>query len=357
MDLDYSVLFLLVIFFLLIFFLKTKFFSNLNPPSLSFSKISPLKFSTWRIKCFSYSSYLHYFALTCLSIALINPKIISEKSPSIIQKESIRQLPKEGIAIYLVLDQSGSMSRTMADDENLKKIEFLKQVTKQFIVDHPNDLMGLIAFARIPRVLVPLTLDQKTLLKKLDDLQVVSKPEDDGTAIGYGIYKTANLMAATRYFSEEVKNQETLSFTIKSSVMIVVSDGFQDPNRLDYGNRLRTIELDEAAEFAKKENIHLYMINIDPSFASDSYAPHRRQLERITRETGGQFYLIKNPKDLKNIYQSIHKLEKGVISQDVLSPQSTSTTIYYFYPYLIFLGLIGLLTALILETWILKTVP
>lgn len=347
--------------------LKGFLFPNSDTPSLAFSRLKDLKLSSWRSRLGSFPSKLHLAALGCLMIAFIDPHLLFRKSPTSYQQPfSLRELPTQGIAIYLVLDQSGSMAQpviaTGADGrrESMPKIDLLKQVTKQFIIDHPSDLIGLVTFARVPRVLVPLTLDQETLLKHLNQIQVVKNPDDDGTAMGYAIFKTANLMAATRHFAEDLPQNEKPPYTIKSAIMIVVTDGFQDPSRLDQGNRLRTIELDDAAAYAKSQNVRLYVINIDPALASAQYAPHRRQLQAVTALTGGQFYLVDDDQELKDIYANIDRLEKGTISQEVHAQTLDSKkdyTRFSLYPFFILLGLGFLLAALVLDSFILKTVP
>ena len=347
--------------------LKIYLFPHQTVPSLAFSRLTDLKHPSWRSRWALSPKNLHLLALASLAIAFIDPHLLFLKSPiSHKQNLPLRELPTEGIAIYLALDQSGSMAQSiLATGENgekksIPKIDLLKQVTKQFIIDHPSDLIGLVSFARVPRVLVPLTLDQETLLKQLEQIQVVKNPENDGTAMGYAIFKTANLIAATRHFAQDLRTEGKPPYTIKSGIIIVVTDGFQDPSRLDQGNRLRTIELDDAAAYAKSQGVRLYVINIDPALASAQYAPQRRQLQAITTLTGGQFYLVSDNQELKDIYANINRLEKGTIFQEARLQTLDSKTAYSrfsLYPFFILLGLGCLFAALFLDSTILKMVP
>ncbi|MFI0435910.1 MAG: VWA domain-containing protein [Parachlamydiaceae bacterium] len=337
-------------------------------PSLAFSKLDDLKQHNWRSILLYHSNRLHGAAIICLMIAFIDPHLLFLKSP-IHQNEQhpIDQYPTEGIAIYLVLDQSGSMEQPVeTKDHNrqksaISKIDLLKKVTKQFILNHPSDLIGLVSFARVPRIITPLTLDQQTLLRKLNQIQVSQRSEDEGTAIGYAIYKTANLLSITRHFANENQREGRPPYTIKSAIMIVVTDGFQDPNRLDKGNRLRTLELDDAAAFAKAQNIRLYIINIDPVLSTAEYAPQRRQMQNITGLTGGKFYLISDAQGLQEIYSDIDQLEKGSIEEELLSTDSRDKKSDYhrvsLYPYLIFLSMIFLFTSLFLDSTLLRKIP
>ncbi len=364
---DYLASGLLLMFLLAIFLIKKRLFLTYTQPSLAFSRLKDLQQSSWRSRLVPYPSKLHLAALICLMIAFIDPHLLFPKSSSLMKlSHPYREIPTEGLAMYLVLDQSGSMGESVVATgknnlkESIPKIDLLKQVTRQFIIDHPSDMMGLVSFARVPRVLVPLTLDQDTLLKQLDQIQVAKNLDNDGTAIGYAIYKTANLIAATRHFAEDLRQGGKPPFTIKSAVIIVVTDGFQDPNRLDYGNRLRTMELDDAAAYAKSQNIHLYVINIDPSFSSAQFAPHRRQLTSITAQTGGGFYMVTDNQELKDIYASIDRLEKGTVSREASLhglDEKSAYARFSLYPFFILLGLGCLLAALFLDAFILKTVP
>lgn len=359
---DYLALGLLLGIGSLLYFLKHHLFVKTPSPSLAFSRLKDLHLPTWRTRSAVYPFYLHLAALTCFILAFSDPHFLwpyASKNQN--QALPFREEPTEGIAIYLALDQSGSMAEPVqVEGASIPKIDVLKRVTKQFILDHPSDLMGLVSFARVPRVLVPLTLDQSTLLKQLNQLQLVQKPEDDGTAIGYAIFKTANLIAATRHFADESPAGEKPPYTIKSAIIIVVTDGFQDPSRLDQGNRLRTIELDDAAAYAKSQGIRVYVINIDPILASADYAPHRRQLQTITALTGGKFYLVSNNQGLADIYADINRLEKGTISPEMVAKahhDQIPEVRFSLYPFLIAFGLLCLLMALLLDSFIFRKVP
>lgn len=342
-------------FLILIAFLKKFVKKKPASPALAFSRVSDLKFSNWRSNLADYPKWLHFASLFFFCFAFINPQIAYLKSP-VIKQQLLQDLPKEGIAIYLALDRSGSMAEKVdANGVTMPKIDLLKEVTKQFILDHPSDLIGIATFARVPRIVIPLTLDREALLKQLNQIQVVQNPQEDGTAIGYAIFKTANLIAATRHFANDLREGNP-PYTIKSAIIIAVTDGFQDPSRLDYGNRLRTLELDDAAKYAKSQGIRLYVINIDPSLGTSEFAPQRRQLQTITQLTGGKFYLVDENQDLQNIYADISHLEKGTITQKAaLHPHDTAH--FPLYPYLIALGLFSLFLSLMLESFILKRVP
>jgi Ca-activated chloride channel family protein len=333
---------------LLLAYFARHYFNQWPHPHFLFSHLQDLLIpSSQRFKI---PIYLYWISITFFALAFIDPHFLLPRNFD----PQPRFSSKEGLAIYLMLDQSGSMTGSIrARDVNgqtqlIEKMQLLKEMTKLFIEQRPSDLIGLVTFARIPQILSPLTLDQSLLQKQLSQLQVASTPDEDGTSIGYAIYKTAHLIAATRYFA----TSKQPAYRIKDALMIVVTDGLQDPNPLDQGNRLRTIELDEAAEYAKSQHIKLYIINLDPILASAKYAPHRRQLERITQLTGGQFYLLTDQENLQHIYDQIDQLEKVKIPLEIPPPKRWS-----LYPGLIALALICLLMACLLDLVIWRKAP
>lgn len=243
----------------------------------------------------------------------------------------------EGQAIYLVLDQSGSMEGP--------KIQSLKQVAKAFIESRPGDLLGVVAFARTANVLAPLTLDHALVLDALKNLTVVTTPDENGTAIGYAIYKTANLIAATRQFMQG-------KFRLKGAVIVLVTDGLQDPNALDNDNPLRSQDIPEAAAFAKEQNIHLYIINVEPTMSLDQYAAHRNQMRKAAESTGGQFYLADTSDVLADVFKAINTLEKTTLPPPPVIPPGESMT-----PLFIALAILTMLAAIVLQTTVFRRFP
>jgi Ca-activated chloride channel family protein len=365
-------------FLLALFFVwKWRNQNNLPNPQLYFSDLTTLKdphnsSPSWRVRFAALPQWLNRSALALFLLAFIDPHLQIAKSN---QTPSDQHISSEGIAIYLVLDQSGSMKKKttgIIDGKTvtLSKIDLLKEKTEQFIKGdpqsgqkgRPNDLIGLVTFARSAKILSPLTLDHAYILKQLAKLNVVQDRNQDGTGIGYAIFKTANLISATRYYSSELSKAGNVDYDIKSAVMIVVTDGLQDPNPLDKGNRLRNIGLKEAAEYAKEKNIRVYIINIEPRFETAEFAPHRRLMQQVAELTGGKFYL-KSSNNLPEIYAEIDALEKSTLpdtgdKQDI--PKDKQPYLYRrvsFYPYLIALGMLLLLLSVALDTTLLKRVP
>ena len=291
-------------------------------------------------------------------------------------------VPTRGIAAYLVLDQSGSMEEEVIVQSvdgrrsRMTRLAVLKQTTREFIQGNPrlglsgrsSDMLGLVGFARVAQVQVPLTLDHDTLLMRLSELQTVKRREQDGTAIGYAIAKTANLIVATRHFAEDLKAEGAPSYDIESTVIILVTDGLQTTHPDDRGHPLRTISVTEAARYAMDNGIRLYIVNVEPALAHFRFNAQRSQLEEAAEMTGGKFYLLDQGHSLLSIYQEIDQLERSVLPDEVLvegevhekESDAASEKEYSREPYAPFflsVALFLLAIAIGLETTVLRRAP
>lgn len=298
---------------------------------------------------------LYALALIFFFLAFIDPRIMKT------EEEGVKPYIVEGRALYLVLDVSGSMKETIVQKKGSQlslttKIDLLKKVSRKFIEGRPQDLIGLVKFARTAHTLAPLTLDHAMLLDELSRLKAVVDPTRDGTAIGYAIYKTASILAATRDFGEKEKKEGLPAYDIKGAAIILVTDGFQFPNPADKGNRLRTMGIEEAAAFAHKLNEKLYIISIDPQISQKQFAPQRRLMTKAAETTGGKFFSGSNPKALAGIFESINKLEKSKVPVEAAS-KAIPIRLFSFAPYLILAGLAVIAGAILSETWFFRRAP
>ncbi|KAF3361947.1 putative batA protein [Chlamydiales bacterium STE3] len=319
---------------------------------LFFSDVQLLKGHESSFKLFwnSKLKFLLLGSMLCLCAGFMDPHL---RSYTNVESRKRFFSPKEGVGIYLVLDQSGSMREKgslliqKSQKQELTKMDLLKVQAGQFVQNRPNDLIGLVGFARFPTILSPLTLNHQNILNQLDSLQVVKELEKDGTAIGYALYKTAHLIASTQeYYLKEGEKLET--------AIILVSDGLQDPNPLDRGHAFRAMELEEAAAFAKKNNIKIYMINLEPRLKEKRFEPNLKQLQRIAQMTGGQFFLADGSNGIHSIFQQIDALEKHKIT----TPDEQQ---YYekkmLYAYLVVLTLVLAGSYMVLKLTFFKQVP
>lgn len=354
---DYLALGILLFILLLAVLIKLLFFHTKREPALSFSYMQLNLPESLKTRLSPVPSLLQKLGLIALMIAFIDPHFLSPYEPAGVSKPA--EVPTKGIAIYLLLDSSGSMAEEVNTSYGrMPKADLLKKVTASFIKDHTSDLIGMIEFARVPEIILPLTLDQGDLLKKLNQYHVVTDPNDDGTAMGYAIFKAANLIAATRNFANTLPLQARPAYEIKNTIIIVVTDGFQDPNRLDYNNPLRTVELDEAAKYAKSQGIRVYVVNVDPSFATEEFAPQRKQMEQITELTGGKLFLVNESTGLRDAYRTIDSLNKEKIPVAMVPPDEKSThERISLFPYFIALSMLLLFISIAIDSLVIRRVP
>jgi Ca-activated chloride channel family protein len=93
----------------------------------------------------------------------------------------------EGIDIMLALDISGSM---LARDFTPDRLEAAKEVATKFILERPQDRIGLVVFSGESFTQSPLTTDQAVLVNVMKDIH--SGMIEDGTAIGLGLANAVN---------------------------------------------------------------------------------------------------------------------------------------------------------------------
>ena len=332
-------------------------------PAMKFSDLQPLKNVTWRQRFAHLPYYLSLVALGLFCFAFLDPHRFVKTT-----ENKDLSPPKEGLAIYMNVDQSGSMKEeVVAVSLNGKrvtesKLTLLKEVSEDFVKNRPNDLIGLVSFARTAYIEVPLTLDHQYLLQKLKDLQPLENEEESGTAIGYAVFKTVNLIVETRHYAQDLKGKGKPAYEIKNAIIVLITDGFQNINPEDADKRLRTIDVREAARYAKENNVRLYVVNVDPSMAKEEFTPHRKIMKGITELTGGQFFIVGSNQSLEDIYHDIDRLEKELLPNESLFLESMpltseNETRLSYYPYFLALGILFLALSIVLCTTVLRRFP
>jgi len=207
-----------------------------------------------------------------------------------------------GIDIVLGLDISGSMQALdfAVGLKRINRIKVVKSVVSKFIEERSDDRIGLIAFAGVPFLISPLTLDHDWLQQNLSRLSVTSV--DDGTAIGSAIAACVNRLRLT---------------AAKSKVVILLTDGVNNTGK---------ISPLAAAEAAKSMGVKIYTIGVGARgkapipVRDDSGHVHvimadvdvdEKTLQAIANETGGKFYRATDTDSLQKIYEEINRFEKS----------------------------------------------
>jgi Ca-activated chloride channel family protein len=182
----------------------------------------------------------------------------------------------------------------------------------------PNDLVGMVSFARYADTMAPLTLEHGALMRFLETIKVVTRQSEDGTSIGDAIaLAAARLRTAEEDLSRHAQETDGKEYEIKSKIMILLTDG-----QNNYGRR----SPEEAAALAKEWGIKIYAIGVGGSEAvrtvrtifGDFKVPvaegvDQETLREVADATGGKFYMAENEKSLREIYEEIDKLETSKI--------------------------------------------
>ncbi len=230
-----------------------------------------------------------------------------------------------GVAIEMVVDRSGSMGVEMEyGGERLTRLEAVKRVFEEFIYGNeddlpgrPNDLVGMVAFARYADTACPLTLAHGALARFLESVRLVERRSEDGTAIGDALaLAAARLKTAEETLAQQMENQDK-RYEIKSKVIILLTDG-----QNNYGERTP----EQATQLAKEWGIKIYAIGV----GGDEGATTIRTLfgnykvpggpsvdvgalKAVAKATGGLFWLAEDTESLRKVYKEIDQLEKTEI--------------------------------------------
>ncbi|HCR36983.1 MAG TPA: hypothetical protein DIU37_02415 [Opitutae bacterium] len=247
---------------------------------------------------------LRLFALTALIIALARPQI----------GEGHTETDASGIDIVLAVDVSSSMLAfdfTQDETHLITRLDAVREVIQAFIKKRPNDRIGLVAFARYPYLVSPLTLNHEWLEKNVERLQ--TGIGEDGTAIGSAIGMSVNRLR---------------DLPSKSRVIILLTDGVNNSGK---------ISPIAAAEAATAFNTKIYTIaaghggivpfprlNSDgkiiqtpwgqPALMRVNIPIDEEVLQEIADMTGGAFYRARDIKQLEAIYNEIDALEKTEVT-------------------------------------------
>lgn len=255
---------------------------------------------------------LRTLVLLLLAVAIARPIKANEQTRAFV----------EGIAIEMVVDRSSSMLAMdfQKDGKRADRLVALKDVGGAFILGgdgmpgRPNDLVGLIAFARYADSLCPLTLDHDYLVQVLDGIEVAGERAEDGTAIGEAVALAAERLRDATDRAGEVPRP-------KSKAILLLTDGENNAGEIDPMT---------AAEICKTEGIKLYAIGMGT--IGEAPYPMRSPLggtqlvpmqvridEKLLRAmaelTGGQYFRATDTKSLERIYETIDSLEKTATEQ------------------------------------------
>lgn len=272
------------------------------------------------------------FAMLCGAVALLVVALARPQST-----ETGATTTTEGIDIVLAMDVSSSM---LARDFQPDRITAAREMAARFIVDRPNDRMGLVIFAGESFTQSPLTTDKSALLNLLG--QVRSGVIEDGTAIGNGLATAIN----------RLKESDA-----ESKVIVLLTDGVNNSGQ---------IAPLTAADIAESMGIRVYTIGVgtrgkapypavdmwgNVQFVNMEVEIDEQTLADIADRTGGEYFRATDKKTLGEIYDKINELERSEID-------TSEYTLYHeLYARYVLWALILCTSAMLIRIFYLKRLP
>jgi Ca-activated chloride channel homolog len=218
--------------------------------------------------------YMNILLLILLITALADPHIPLERA-------------REGVNVVMVMDVSGSMAAT---DYQPTRLDAARQSAK-ILVDEldSKDNAGVVIFSSGATTSAYLSPYKDKVLEKLMSI----KQTEGETALGDGLALAVDMAT---------------SIPNRKKVIILMSDGV---------NNAGMISPDDAIKFAKTNNIQVYTIGIGSKdrvilgydwFGRPQYADlDEATLQKIAKETGGQYFKSVDSSTLSLIYRELPK--------------------------------------------------
>jgi len=239
------------------------------------------------------TSYFHKKFFYCIRFLILLLLALAVAKWQVVDQRS--KVPVEGIDIVLVLDASGSMQFRDYDDDERSRFDVAKAEAIRFVEKRHSDALGLVLFGKDTVSRCPITFDKQMLQEVLEELKL-GVIDSDGTMLITGIITAANRLKHSK---------------AKSKVMIVLTDG--EPSEGD-------MDLSVGIDVAKKLGIKIYTVGIgseqEQVFMHPMYGVvakpkvNKELLTKIANETGGYYFLARNARDMRRIYDKIDSLEK-----------------------------------------------
>ena len=228
------------------------------------------------------------------------------------------RIATEGIAIQLVLDNSGSMAEPdfTWEGKPASRLDAVKKVLRLFVaggqdadgrtlIGRSNDVIGLVTFATWPETRCPPTLSHRALLESLDHVQPWTVPTESrtniGDAIAWGLHRLAGAPTTRK-------------------VILLVSDG-------EHNVPPPALTPRQAAQLAANLRIPIYAIDAggdtdgtgsEPRSAGHHTAAEIRENARmsmlaIARMTGGKYFRARETENLLAVCDEIDRLERSQV--------------------------------------------
>ena len=320
-----------------VYMLARRLPSSLTYSSLALPDAAP---QSLRVRFSVMPAVLFALAAACLTFALAGPRT----------GDATTKVKREGIAIMLVVDRSGSMDARdfVEGDYSVSRLDAVKGALREFVLGgnggagRPDDLVGIVAFGTYADGVSPLTLDHGNLMAVVEELVVAREQAEAATAIGEGLALGVERLRA---------------HPAQSKVIVLLTDGV---------NNAGEIEPLQAAELAAGLDIKVYTVGAGstgiapmPYRTVDGRAVLRpttveideATLARIAERTGGRYFNVRDAEGLSETYSEIDRLERTEVTE--------TRYLQYreHYPVFVVLALILIVAASLAAGTVLRCLP
>jgi Ca-activated chloride channel family protein len=240
---------------------------------------------SWRTRVARLPAWLLAAAVVALAIALAGPRT----------GDATSRIRREGIAIAMVVDRSGSMQARdfVRGNASISRLAVVKEVFRRFVAGERGGLC-------------PLTLDHGNLLSILADVEIVSERTEDGTAIGEGLALAVERLRG---------------LAVSSKVAILLTDGVNNAGDIDPLH---------AADLAAQYGIKVYAIGAGSSglapvpvqlpdgrtMLRQAYVEiDEATLRQIAERTGGRYFHAASASGLAEVIEEIDRLERSEVTE------------------------------------------
>lgn len=258
----------------------------------------------WRDRFAWLPDALLALAFLALVLALAGPRV----------GERVSRVQREGIAIMMVLDTSGSMAALdlSTPKRERTRLQAVQDVFELFVLGggelrgRPDDAIGLVSFAGYADTAAPLTLDHENLVAVARNLEITTLREENYTAIGDALGLAVERLRET---------------AAESRIAVLLTDGV---------NNAGVESPAAAAELARSQGVKVYTIGAGTTGIAHMRVRGPRgttlrpvaveideaTLRGIAERTGGQYFRADNADALTNVYAQIDRLERTKITED-----------------------------------------
>ena len=264
----------------------------------------PAQRGGWRARLCWLPDALLAVALVAFVVALAGPRI----------GERVSRIERQGIAIMMIVDTSGSMSALdlSTPERERTRLEAVQDVFERFVLGggdlpgRPDDAVGLVSFAAYADTAAPLTLDHESLVAVARNLAITRIREENFTAIGDALGLAVERLRES---------------PAQSRIAVLLTDGVSNAG----------VETPSAAaELARSQGVKVYTIGAGSTGIAHMRVPGPRgstlravaveideaTLQDIADRTGGRYFRADDAAALVDVYAEIDRLERTRINED-----------------------------------------